>query len=309
MFNSDDMLVPEVVEAGFDPFRARVAMGGFLAGYSGKTLEAYGLDLRQWSQWCFDHDLDLFEVRRAHIELFVRWLEETGRAKSTVARRLSTIAGFYRYCTEEQMIDHSPAAHVRRPKVSYESNQVPLDRNEVGMFLVQAGIAGGRDHALACLLALNGLRISEALGADIEHLGVVRGHRTLTVTRKGGAIVTIPLAPPTQPGCQPSSAPRPYLPVLALSNRSGSSWADARYAPPRSVELAILAGVRLSSARARVARTPRAPMKIPATRSMPGVDQPSISVSHSENEGQIPSPDGRVHQSHAALGFRRCRST
>jgi len=36
MFNSDDVLVPELVEAGFDPFRARVAMGGFLAGYSGK---------------------------------------------------------------------------------------------------------------------------------------------------------------------------------------------------------------------------------------------------------------------------------
>lgn len=30
MCNSDDVLVPEVVEAGFDTFRARVAMGGFL---------------------------------------------------------------------------------------------------------------------------------------------------------------------------------------------------------------------------------------------------------------------------------------
>ena len=55
----------------------------------------------------------------------------------------------------------------------------------------RAGISGGRDHALACLLALNGLRISEALDADIEHLGVVRGHRTLTVRRTGGAIVVL----------------------------------------------------------------------------------------------------------------------
>jgi hypothetical protein len=47
---------------------------------------------------------------------------------------------------------------VRRPKVSYESNAVGLDRNELGVFLVQAGLAGGRDHALAWLLALNGLR-------------------------------------------------------------------------------------------------------------------------------------------------------
>jgi len=43
-------------------------------------------------------------------------------------------------------------------------------------------------------LAINGLRVSEALGADIEALGLERGHRTLTVSRKGGKIVTIPLA-------------------------------------------------------------------------------------------------------------------
>jgi integrase/recombinase XerD len=39
-------------------------------------------------------------------------------------------------------------------------------------------------HALTSLLALNGLRVSEAAGADIEQLGLERGHRTLTVTRK-----------------------------------------------------------------------------------------------------------------------------
>jgi integrase/recombinase XerD len=42
-----------------------------------------------------------------------------------------------------------------------------------------------QDHALCSLLALNGLRISEALGADIEQLGLERGHRTLVVHRKG----------------------------------------------------------------------------------------------------------------------------
>jgi integrase len=53
------------------------------------------------------------------------------------------------------------------------------------------------EHALISLLALNGLRVSEATGADIEALGLERGHRTLTIVRKGGKIVTIPLAPRT----------------------------------------------------------------------------------------------------------------
>jgi integrase/recombinase XerD len=63
--------------------------------------------------------------------------------------------------------------------------------------LVAAGLAGARDHALISLLALNGLRVSEALGADIEDLGIERGHRTLTIMRKGGKVVTVPLAPRT----------------------------------------------------------------------------------------------------------------
>ena len=60
-----------------------------------------------------------------------------------------------------------------------------------------AGLGAPGEHALISLLALNGLRVSEATGASIENLGVERGHRTLVVTRKGGKVVTIPLAPRT----------------------------------------------------------------------------------------------------------------
>jgi hypothetical protein len=52
--------------------------------------------------------------------------------------------------------------------------------------------------------------VSEATGADIEHLGLERGHRTLTITRMDGKVVTIPLAPRTARG------PRPFW------NRSAS---------------------------------------------------------------------------------------
>ena len=53
------------------------------------------------------------------------------------------------------------------------------------------------EHALISLLAINGLRIFEALGADIDALGLERGHRTLTIVGKGRKVVTIPLAPRT----------------------------------------------------------------------------------------------------------------
>jgi len=175
----------------------RLALAGFLAGYRGLTREAYALDLRQFTTWCRARSLNLFAVRRADIECFARDLEARGRARTTVTRRLCTIAGFYRYAVEEELLEHSPAAHVRRPRVDYESHAVALDRNELGAMLVAAGLGPPAEHALISLLALNGLRVSEATGADIEHLGLDRGHRTPTITRKGGKIVAIPLAPRT----------------------------------------------------------------------------------------------------------------
>jgi site-specific recombinase XerD len=175
----------------------QLALAGFLAGYSGLTRDAYTLDLRQYVAWCAEHRVAVFGARRADIEGFARHLESLGRARATIARRLCTVSCFYRYAEEEGLIAVSPAAHVRRPRLDYESHATGLDRNEVGAMLVAAGVGNARDHALISLLALNGLRVSEAIGADIEDLGLERGHRTLTIQRKGGRIVTIPLAPRT----------------------------------------------------------------------------------------------------------------
>jgi integrase/recombinase XerD len=165
---------------------------GFLAGYRGHTRDAYTLDLRQFTAWCWRRQHRLFEVRRVDIECFARELEDRGRSRATVARRF---VGFYRYAEEEGVIEHPPAVHIRRPRVDYESHVAHLDRNELGSILVAAGLSSPRDHALVSLLALNGLRVSEAIGANIEALGLERGHRTLKVLRKGGKLVTMPLAP------------------------------------------------------------------------------------------------------------------
>ena len=59
------------------------------------------------------------------------------------------------------------------------------------------------------LLAINGLRILEARSADIDDLGIERGHCAQTVVRKGAKIVTIPLAPRT---------------ARATTSRSASDW-------------------------------------------------------------------------------------
>ena len=85
-----------------------------------------------------------------------------GQARATLTRRLCTIAGFYKDTVEEELLEHSPAAHARRPRVDYESHTAALDRNELGALLAAAGPGPPTEHAL---ISLNGLRVSEATGA------------------------------------------------------------------------------------------------------------------------------------------------
>lgn len=71
---------------------------GFLARYRvEQTSASYELSLRQWFGWCDDHSINPLDATRAHIEVFARELEATGRKLSTVASKLNALAGYYRY--------------------------------------------------------------------------------------------------------------------------------------------------------------------------------------------------------------------
>ena len=96
--------------------RERAVIAGFLAGYTGTTRISYTTDLRQFVTWCTDSDVRLLDVKRAHLETFARHMEAEGRMRSTVARRLSTLGSFYRYCHTEGVLERNPAANVRPPQ-------------------------------------------------------------------------------------------------------------------------------------------------------------------------------------------------
>ncbi len=174
---------------------ARLAIAGFLSRYSGPTRTAYATDLRQYFSWCLAQGLDVFAARRGHLELWARSMEERGLARATVGRRLSTVTGFYRFAVVDGLLAHSPAEFIRRPKISTESATLGLGRMELGAFIACGAAGSPTDHALACLLRLLGLRVSEACSIDVDDLGMERGHRIVTVLGKGSKLAVIPLPP------------------------------------------------------------------------------------------------------------------
>lgn len=209
---------------------AELAAGGFLARYQGRTRAEYVGDLRLFFTWCQDHGLAVLEAKRPHIELYGRWMDEVrGHKPATVAKRLSTVIGFYRFAEIDGYVDRSPAAYVRRPKVDTESQTLGLDRMELSAFMAHAKANGPMDHAVAVLLGLLGLRVSEACSVDLEDLGAERGHRTLHVIGKGGKHATIPLAPPVARAIDAAAGDRMTGPLLLTRHGTRMDrWAVTR---------------------------------------------------------------------------------
>ena len=79
----------------------------------------------------------------------------------------------------------------------HPSQRRGLDRGELGRFLFSAERFDHAHAALAVLLGLNGLRVSEACETNIEDMAFERGHRVLRIIGKGNLPALIPLVPRT----------------------------------------------------------------------------------------------------------------
>lgn len=169
--------------------RAEMAAGAFIAGYSRpRTREAFSLDMRQWLNFLteFFRDIDpIKDVRRGHVDTFMRQMEARDLKPATVNRRVGTVCLWYRWLHAEEYIDRDPTINVKRPKTPRESTRDYLSRRELADWVTQAELEGGYPYALACLLAFNGLRISEALNLTVSDLSMDRYHHTLSISGKG----------------------------------------------------------------------------------------------------------------------------
>ncbi|KWX01335.1 Integrase family protein [Carbonactinospora thermoautotrophica] len=191
--NSDMIVEGELVpvaarlpgSAGSRPTVERLA-AAFLLSHQGNTREAYQRDLAHFAAWCARHEVDMLAVTRAHLDAYTEQQRRDGAAPATISRRLSALSGFYAYAVEEGVLARNPAARVRRPKVGDNVQSTGLSKEEAVILLDAAEAHSPRTAVVVQLLLLLGLRVSELCRARVEDLGYERGHRVLTVTRKGG---------------------------------------------------------------------------------------------------------------------------
>src|SRR5687767_10579693 len=141
----------------------------FVASETGKKMSELG-----------PADLDMNSVR-----LHIAGLNKAGKARSSVARKLSGLRTFVKYLRREEIIDHDPAAMTVAPK---RDQTIPthLSEPEIARLIETPDTGdplGRRDRAILELFYASGLRLSELVGIDLEDLNL--SGRMVRVMGKG----------------------------------------------------------------------------------------------------------------------------
>jgi integrase/recombinase XerC len=155
------------------------------------TLRAYESDVTQYLAWVAGDtgkkmsvldaaDLDMLSVRSHLTEL-----NKAGKARSSVARKLSALKTFVRYLRREDLIEHDPTAMAVAPKRD-QTIPVFLSEAEITRLIETPDTGdplGRRDRAILELFYASGLRLSELVAVDMEDLNL--SGRMVRVMGKG----------------------------------------------------------------------------------------------------------------------------
>lgn len=163
-----------------------------LAEYSA---ESYEHDLRRYLNFLYEDQklqrLDGVELR--HIEAYLERLTELNLAVSTISRNISSIRGFHSFAVVEKLTESNPAELVELPKQAQKLPEV-LTADEVRALLEtpdRTTRAGIRDAAIMECLYATGMRVSELVKLELNHLYFEIGF--LRVTGKGNKERLVPL--------------------------------------------------------------------------------------------------------------------
>ena len=156
-------------------------------GYSPLTVETYRGDLRHFEDFFQKLDVTM-NWNTVDSDVIRRWMAERmnqGTGPRTVKRSLSALRSFYRYLLRLELVDRDPTQLVRNPKVG---KTLPSFVKQSEMDKLLDGVTypdtfeGLRDRLILLTFYTTGVRVSELVGLNVEHVDL-HGHE-LKVTGK-----------------------------------------------------------------------------------------------------------------------------
>lgn len=158
------------------------------------TQLAYRRDLNKVLDYCAQQQIDSWNaLQLPHLRQMVARLHHHGQSSSSLARLLSAVRGLYRYLNREGLCQHDPAAGLAPPKGERRLPKT-LDTDRT-LQLLDGGVddtfIARRDHAIIELFYSSGLRLSELVNLDLEHLDLGAG--LVQVLGKGNKARILPV--------------------------------------------------------------------------------------------------------------------
>ena len=166
--------------AGLEQPVAAFCRGLIGAGYSPKTVDAALCDLHQFAVFLAGRGLEEVScITRGEVSAFAATLADPGvpgsrpYARSTIARKLSMVRSFLRFCEDNGLVDTSPGAGVASPKMPRRLPQVLTPEQMAVLLDIISGASPLelRDRALFELIYASGLRCQEALDLKLRDVG------------------------------------------------------------------------------------------------------------------------------------------
>ncbi|BAF59391.1 site-specific recombinase XerD [Pelotomaculum thermopropionicum SI] len=147
-------------------------------GLSENTLVSYRADLAKFISFCAKAGLKSVEqAGRDTVMAYLFQLQLDGRSTATISRHLASIRAFYRFAVGEGILPADPSSDLETPKPAQKLPRV-LSVEEVDLLMGQPGSgepAGLRDKAMLELLYATGMRVSELVSLNLEHVNLENG--------------------------------------------------------------------------------------------------------------------------------------
>lgn len=161
---------------------------------SANTVSSYIRDLTQFERYLQVEGVALAEVDTEVIEGYDTWLTNKGKSAATVTRSLASLKCFYGWMVSTGRREDNPALGAKSVKVERKLPQI-LTNQEVELLLAQPQCVdhkGYRDHAMLELLYATGIRVSELISLDVEHVNLAAGFIRCTSKNKERIIPLYP---------------------------------------------------------------------------------------------------------------------
>lgn len=138
------------------------------------TLSSYLRDVRQFLTYLTSNNLSPELASRRTIEQYTKHIQAQGKSLSTVTRSIASLKSFYTYLMISGYVSANPARSVTPVKAQRKLPQI-LTSKEVDLFLEQpecSDAKGYRDKAMLELLYATGIRVSELINLNLNHLNL-----------------------------------------------------------------------------------------------------------------------------------------